>query len=171
MLDVQQLYPFDGAHFFAWANQTPPYSISERQDRSNPRPRSSDFPKTSARPGRLPSHFHQLHLPRHATTMASLSSSSRVLLRALPRSSIAPLPVRALSTSSSLSRASEATGSFDSPFRGDKTSKIPDFSKYRSKSGTNSNLVFQYFMVGRLSQLGSWSRCWGRQREKSRIAS
>jgi hypothetical protein len=80
--------------------------------------------------------------------MASLTSTSRTLLRALPRSSL-------VSTSSSKARASEAsaTSSFDSPFRGgasDKGSKIPDFSHYRSKSGTNSNLVFQYFMVGRL---------------------
>jgi hypothetical protein len=87
--------------------------------------------------------------------MASLTSTSRTLLRALPRSSLVSMPIRALSTSSSKSRASEAsaTSSFDSPFRGgasDKGSKIPDFSHYRSKSGTNSNLVFQYFMVGRL---------------------
>jgi ubiquinol-cytochrome c reductase iron-sulfur subunit len=36
---------------------------------------------------------------------------------------------------------------------GDATSKIPDFSHYRSKQGSNSNLVFQYFMVGTMGAL------------------
>jgi ubiquinol-cytochrome c reductase iron-sulfur subunit len=36
---------------------------------------------------------------------------------------------------------------------GDASSKIPDFSHYRSKQGTNSNLVFQYFMVGTMGAL------------------
>jgi len=71
--------------------------------------------------------------------MASLAHTSRTLLRALPRSSIAALPIRALSTSAS---KKEATSSFQT----DKN-KIPDFSNYRSKGGMNSNLVFQYFMV------------------------
>jgi len=86
--------------------------------------------------------------------MASLTAASRTLLRSLPRSS--SLPVRALSTSSSKCRASATDSSFDSPFRGDggdSASKIPDFSKYRSKQGTNSNLVFQYFMVGTMGAL------------------
>ncbi|KAN0096487.1 cytochrome b-c1 complex subunit Rieske [Hyaloscypha variabilis] len=86
--------------------------------------------------------------------MASLTRSSRTLLRTLPRSSIAPLPVRALSTSST--KRDATTSSFDSPFKGmggDKASKIPDFSHYRSKQGSNSNLVFQYFMVGTMGAL------------------
>ena len=36
---------------------------------------------------------------------------------------------------------------------GDKGSRIPDFSKYRSKSGASSNLLFQYFMVGTMGAL------------------
>jgi ubiquinol-cytochrome c reductase iron-sulfur subunit len=36
---------------------------------------------------------------------------------------------------------------------GDTASKIPDFSHYRSKQGSNSNLVFQYFMVGTMGAL------------------
>jgi ubiquinol-cytochrome c reductase iron-sulfur subunit len=36
---------------------------------------------------------------------------------------------------------------------GDKASKIPDFSHYKSKQGSNSNLVFQYFMVGTMGAL------------------
>jgi hypothetical protein len=35
----------------------------------------------------------------------------------------------------------------------DAGSKIPDFSHYRSKSGTNSNLLFQYFMVGTMGAI------------------
>src|SRR3954463_720534 len=81
--------------------------------------------------------------------MASLTATSRTLLRSLPRAS--SLPARAFSTSAINCRASATDSSFDSPFRGDggdSNSKIPDFSKYRSKQGSNSNLVFQYFMVG-----------------------
>ncbi|TVY32173.1 Cytochrome b-c1 complex subunit Rieske, mitochondrial, partial [Lachnellula subtilissima] len=35
----------------------------------------------------------------------------------------------------------------------DAASKIPDFSHYRSKQGSGSNLVFQYFMVGTMGAL------------------
>jgi ubiquinol-cytochrome c reductase iron-sulfur subunit len=34
-----------------------------------------------------------------------------------------------------------------------KTTKIPDFGKYRSDKNPNSNLVFQYFMVGAMGAL------------------
>lgn len=99
--------------------------------------------------------------------MASLAHTSRTLLRALPRSG-ASFAARALSTS-----AVKAAGSssFDSPFKGqggDATSKIPDFSHYRSKSGSGQNLLFQYFMVGSMGALtaagakatvqGTWKR-------------
>ena len=104
---------------------------------------------------------HQLSITllQHKTIdMAALKSSSRVLIRSLSRSSTASsIPVRALSTSTSLARETAATGAFDSPFTnkgsgtGDRVSKIPDFSKYKSKSGANSNLLFQYFMVGRFA--------------------
>jgi ubiquinol-cytochrome c reductase iron-sulfur subunit len=86
--------------------------------------------------------------------MASLTSTSRSLLRALPRSSLPALPVRALSSSSTL----QSSDSFDPPFRGSggyKTTNIPDFSKYRSNKSTNSNLVFQYFMVGAMGALSA----------------
>ncbi|EHL00714.1 putative Cytochrome b-c1 complex subunit Rieske, mitochondrial [Glarea lozoyensis 74030] len=79
--------------------------------------------------------------------MASLSHTSRTLLRALPRrANPTALPIRALSTSS---KKADTTSSFDSPFRGmgnDQASKIPDFGKYRSK-------IFQYFMVGTMGAL------------------
>jgi len=84
--------------------------------------------------------------------MASLTQTSRTLLRTLPRKSLA---IRALSTSAA-KRDSTTTSSFDSPFKGaggDANSKIPDFSHYRSKSSTNTNLLFQYFMVGTMGAL------------------
>lgn len=88
--------------------------------------------------------------------MASLTHTSRTLLRGLPRSSVVSLPIRALSTSSKSRAAEGVPSSFDSPFKGmanDEAGKIPDFSKYRSKKGTNSNLMFQYFMVGTMGAL------------------
>jgi hypothetical protein len=49
------------------------------------------------------------------------------------------------------------TTSFDSPFRGEgsarESTKIPDFSHYKTKSSENSNLMFQYFMVGTMGAL------------------
>ncbi|PBP23504.1 putative uv-damaged dna-binding protein [Diplocarpon rosae] len=75
--------------------------------------------------------------------MSFLTRTSRTLLRNLPRSS--SIAIRAASTSS-----------FDSPFKGeanDAASKIPDFSNYRSKTSSNSNLLFQYFMVGTMGAL------------------
>jgi hypothetical protein len=35
----------------------------------------------------------------------------------------------------------------------DAGSKIPNFSHYRSKQGTNTNLLFQYFMVGTMGAI------------------
>ncbi|KAH7411060.1 putative cytochrome b-c1 complex subunit Rieske, mitochondrial [Cadophora sp. MPI-SDFR-AT-0126] len=84
--------------------------------------------------------------------MASLTHTTRTLLRTTPRSS--SLAVRALSTSAA--KHQTPTSSFDSPFRGmanDAASKVPDFSHYRSKSNTNTNLLFQYFMVGTMGAL------------------
>jgi len=85
--------------------------------------------------------------------MASLAHTSRTMLRSIPRSSLASMPLRALSTSAA---RRETSSSFDSPFKGaasDAGSKIPDFSHYRSKQESNSNLVFQYFMVGTMGAL------------------
>ncbi|CZS88667.1 probable ubiquinol-cytochrome-c reductase Rieske iron-sulfur protein [Rhynchosporium agropyri] len=85
--------------------------------------------------------------------MAALTQTSRTLLRSLPTRSNS-LVVRALSTSAA--KRDTPTSSFDSPFRGmnsDAGSKIPDFSNYRSKSGSNSNLLIQYFMVGTMGAL------------------
>jgi ubiquinol-cytochrome c reductase iron-sulfur subunit len=89
--------------------------------------------------------------------MASLTHSSRALLRAAPRT-VGSL--RALSTTAQKKASGEPginAPSFESPFKSSgsqtQTSKIPDFSHYRSKNGKNSNLLFQYFMVGSLGAL------------------
>ncbi|RFU31019.1 hypothetical protein B7463_g5299, partial [Scytalidium lignicola] len=92
--------------------------------------------------------------------MASVTHTSRAMLRTLPRCQrLASVPVRAISTSNSKSQASstETTSSFDSPFRGlgseTQTNKIPDFSHYRSSSSGNRNQMFSYFMVGTMGAL------------------
>lgn len=77
--------------------------------------------------------------------MASLFTS-RALLRSAPRTFSASTPaIRALSTTPARPDASASTT--------DRFSKIPDFSKYRSKKSGGSNLVYQYFMVGAMGAL------------------
>ncbi|KAB8297806.1 hypothetical protein EYC80_001604 [Monilinia laxa] len=77
--------------------------------------------------------------------MASLFTS-RALLRSAPRTFSAATPaIRALSTTPARPDASASTT--------DRFSKIPDFSKYRSKKSGGSNLVYQYFMVGAMGAL------------------
>ncbi|KAF7925524.1 uncharacterized protein EAE98_006749 [Botrytis deweyae] len=77
--------------------------------------------------------------------MASLFTS-RALLRSAPRTFSAATPaIRALSTTPVRPDASASTT--------DRFSKIPDFSKYRSKKSGGSNLVYQYFMVGAMGAL------------------
>ena len=91
--------------------------------------------------------------------MAALTTCSRAAVRSLSRSHIAN--VRCLSSTVSQHRATATTdvhptSSFESPFRGagnQDTNKIPDFSHYRTKSSGNSNLLFQYFMVGTMGAL------------------
>lgn len=50
-----------------------------------------------------------------------------------------------------------SSSSFDSPFKGagssEGTTKIPSFAAYRSKSGQDTNKVFQYFMVGTMGAI------------------
>lgn len=76
--------------------------------------------------------------------------SSRTMLRTISRSRCPLIPIRALSTSSSR----QDTGVYESPFKAhSQTTSIPDFKKYKSSSGSNSNLVFQYFMVGTMGAL------------------
>lgn len=82
--------------------------------------------------------------------MALLPQSSRTLLRGLSRSSVPSNYLRTLSTSTTRWQASV----YESPFKGQTTTtKIPDFSKYKASSSPNSNLVFQYFMVGTMGAI------------------
>ncbi|RKF56806.1 Cytochrome b-c1 complex subunit Rieske, mitochondrial [Golovinomyces cichoracearum] len=82
--------------------------------------------------------------------MALIPRSSRTLLRGLSRSSVPSNYSRTLSTSTTRWQASV----YESPFKGQTTTtKIPDFSKYRASSSPNSNLVFQYFMVGTMGAI------------------
>lgn len=82
--------------------------------------------------------------------MALLPRSSRTLLRALCHSNVPSICARTLSTSTTRWQASV----YESPFKGQtNTTKIPDFSKYRASSSPNSNLVFQYFMVGTMGAI------------------
>lgn len=84
-----------------------------------------------------------------------LTASSRALLRAAPRTSNA---VRALSSTAAVKADSnQASPAFQSPFskpgQTNDTTKIPDFSHYRSKRGSSNNLLMQYFMVGTMGAL------------------
>ena len=54
--------------------------------------------------------------------------------------------------------ASSGDSLFDSPFKNtydNPTTKVPSFSQYMSKRGRDSNLVFQYFMVGSMGLLAA----------------
>lgn len=84
--------------------------------------------------------------------MAPLTIASRALARGLTRSSAATA-VRALSTTAPQLDAASSSGSYSSPFKGEtKGSKIPDFSKYTG-GNYNTNLLFQYFMVGTMGAI------------------
>jgi ubiquinol-cytochrome c reductase iron-sulfur subunit len=48
-----------------------------------------------------------------------------------------------------------ATSSFDSPFRGAPSTKIPSFAAYRNKGGESSMKTFSYFMVGTMGALSA----------------
>ncbi|KAI5846029.1 ubiquinol-cytochrome c reductase [Tricharina praecox] len=54
--------------------------------------------------------------------------------------------------------SSDTADTYKSPFAGasaHQTTKIPDFSKYRSSTGTRGNQVFGYFMVGTMGALSA----------------
>jgi len=84
-----------------------------------------------------------------------LAASSRALLRAGSRT---PAAIRAIS-STAVKKAdpNQASPAFESPFskpgHTNDTTKIPDFSHYRSKRGSSNNLLMQYFMVGTMGAL------------------
>ena len=87
--------------------------------------------------------------------MAPLTNASRTFVRSVPRCckvSASSPSVRALSTTPARNDASAS--SYESPFKGEsKASKIPNFGHYMSKNGPNTNIMFQYFMVGTLGAI------------------
>lgn len=81
--------------------------------------------------------------------MAPLTTTARACLRAASR---APLSTRAVSTSAALC----ASSSYSSPFTGDsKGNYVPDFSKYKTGGGENSNKLFSYFTVGAMGAISA----------------
>ncbi|KAI9803348.1 MAG: hsp70 nucleotide exchange factor fes1 [Piccolia ochrophora] len=99
--------------------------------------------------------------------MPPLSSTSSTLLRTCARRQLPVLPSSASCVQQRRGKASEITSpaapdstttSFRSPFRAPvdhRTTKIPDFSHYKSNKGSQTNLVFQYFMVGSMGLLAA----------------
>ncbi|KAK2053830.1 ubiquinol-cytochrome c reductase [Colletotrichum caudatum] len=85
--------------------------------------------------------------------MAPLAHVSRTCVRQLARSSpSATTAARALSTSA-VRNDSTAT-SYSSPFKGAQAgNKIPDFSKYMSKTDAGTNQLLSYFMVGTMGAI------------------
>jgi ubiquinol-cytochrome c reductase iron-sulfur subunit len=88
--------------------------------------------------------------------MAPLTRTASSLLRTCSRAQLTTARIASVAgTQQRRGKASEVstTSSFDSPFKGSgasPTTNIPDFSKYRSSSGNDSNKVFSYFVVGSL---------------------
>ena len=86
--------------------------------------------------------------------MAPVSTVSR----ALARSAAFRLPtnaVRAMSTTPAAC-GSAASSTFQSPFKGEsKTTRIPDFSKYKASGGSTQNALISYFMVGTLGAISA----------------
>ncbi|KAH7116205.1 Rieske [2Fe-2S] iron-sulfur domain-containing protein [Dendryphion nanum] len=88
--------------------------------------------------------------------MPALATTSRALARTwtahgmpVARAACAsPMQSRSISDASSPS-------SFDSPFKGASSAKIPSFAAYRNKGGETTPRVFQYFMVGTMGALTS----------------
>ncbi len=82
------------------------------------------------------------------------------LMRVCARQQHAPPALRTscLAMQKRYQSEASATSSFDSPFRGassGRTTKIPSFSEYKSKTGEVGNKVFQYFMVGSFGALAA----------------
>lgn len=85
--------------------------------------------------------------------MASLATAARALSRsssAVPRTA-----VRCLSTTAARP-AEGSTSSYQSPFKGEQTTtNVPDFGHYAAKNSPNTNLVYQYFMVGAMGTIAA----------------
>jgi ubiquinol-cytochrome c reductase iron-sulfur subunit len=83
--------------------------------------------------------------------MAFVARNSPALLRGLAGRAL--FAGRTIATTAT-QRQEQNSSTFNSPF-GRTGSRVPDFSKYRSKAGSGSGLVFQYFMVGTMGALAA----------------
>ncbi|XDG07248.1 hypothetical protein ABKA04_006863 [Annulohypoxylon sp. FPYF3050] len=85
--------------------------------------------------------------------MAPLTIASRALARGVSKSCTRVAATRALSSTAQRNDAAHG-GSYSSPFKGEASStKIPDFGAYFNKGSSNTNLLFQYFMVGTMGAI------------------
>ncbi|KAF2204049.1 ubiquinol-cytochrome c r [Delitschia confertaspora ATCC 74209] len=86
--------------------------------------------------------------------MPALANTTRAVARAWTAHQ---LPVaRAACAATQTRSAATSTSSFDSPFKGQPTTKIPSFQAYRKKSGDETGpRVFSYFMVGTMGALSA----------------
>ena len=75
------------------------------------------------------------------------------MLRACTRQRLAAVPTSSLAVQRR-GRA-DAKASFDSPFKNNETTKIPNFGNYKSKSSETSNRVFGYLMAGTMGGLSA----------------
>ncbi|KAI1468852.1 ubiquinol-cytochrome c reductase iron-sulfur subunit, mitochondrial [Daldinia caldariorum] len=89
--------------------------------------------------------------------MAPLTIASRALARGVARSCSTTTRLnaaRALSTTARLNDTAADPDIYISPFKGEsKYTKVPDFSPYMAKANPNTNLLFQYFMVGTMGAI------------------
>ncbi|EAQ87583.1 hypothetical protein CHGG_04202 [Chaetomium globosum CBS 148.51] len=91
--------------------------------------------------------------------MAPLQTVSRALTRsataAACRSPATATAVRAMSSTPALRDSSSSSSSYQSPFKGESKTNVPDFSKYMSKGSGSTNALFSYFMVGTLGAISA----------------
>ena len=100
--------------------------------------------------------------------MAPLPTSTRTLLRLSPCRSLAALsPPLACTSEQRRHKADivqrtageyDKTPAFQSPFQNPEkqpTTKIPNFSAYKSRRGETTNRTFQYFMAGSMGVLAA----------------
>lgn len=120
---------------------------------------TSSFPSPHLQrpsPDLPPQPIHRPHLatPHPPPAMPALAHTSRAIARSWTAHQ---LPVARASCAAMQTRnASDASASFDSPFKGaSKSTKIPSFGAYRSKSGEEGAKVFSYFMAGTMGALSA----------------
>ena len=146
-------------------NQRPVIGISQKKEVA---PCLRHHPILSETAATHPSPLTTLTTTRSRTT--TMSSAVRTTTTRALRS-LRPTASAAIQARNS---SSDAADTYNSPFVGasaHRTTKIPDFSKYRSSTSTRGNQVFGYFMVGTMGALsaagakatvqGRWMCCWG----------